>query len=288
MEPTTSVVSDQEPRILIIDSMPLRRTAMQSFLQLWADGSGLSLLPVDPAEPDACAVQVSECHMAIVNLGGAAFDDVDSHRFIEQLHASAVRMPIVVLVDRNDPNDIISAFRSGVRGFIPTNTDPPVVLQALTFILSGGHFYPPAVLLHASSAKSSGPHGQERRSMLDPDGGAGGLTARQQQVLELLKLGESNKVIARHLNMREATVKVHVRQIMRKLGVSNRTQAALVGALDPIRTEPVPDNPGDPPPAPNEAPAPIIETAAAPISALARAPRESSREIPLRRVGGAR
>ena len=54
------------------------------------------------------------------------------------------------------------------------------------------------------------------------------LTARQKAVLELLGRGQSNKAIARRLGMREGTVKVHVRQIMRKFGVTNRTQVAVV------------------------------------------------------------
>jgi DNA-binding NarL/FixJ family response regulator len=54
------------------------------------------------------------------------------------------------------------------------------------------------------------------------------LTARQKAVLELLRRGDTNKVIARRLGMREGTVKVHVRQIMRKFGVTNRTQIAVV------------------------------------------------------------
>jgi DNA-binding NarL/FixJ family response regulator len=56
------------------------------------------------------------------------------------------------------------------------------------------------------------------------------LTARQKAVLELLRRGDTNKVIARRLGMREGTVKVHVRQIMRKFGVTNRTQVAVVCA----------------------------------------------------------
>jgi DNA-binding NarL/FixJ family response regulator len=63
-----------------------------------------------------------------------------------------------------------------------------------------------------------------------------GLTTRQQQVLELLRRGESNKLIGRQLNLRESTVKVHLRQIMRKLGVANRTQAALSAERLDIRT----------------------------------------------------
>jgi DNA-binding NarL/FixJ family response regulator len=56
------------------------------------------------------------------------------------------------------------------------------------------------------------------------------LTARQGAVLELLSYGNSNKVIARRLAMSEGTVKFHIRQIMRKFGVTNRTQAAVVSA----------------------------------------------------------
>jgi DNA-binding NarL/FixJ family response regulator len=56
-----------------------------------------------------------------------------------------------------------------------------------------------------------------------------GLTARERQVLERLQLGASNKLIARQFNLRESTVKAHIRQIMRKLGAVNRTQAALYG-----------------------------------------------------------
>jgi DNA-binding NarL/FixJ family response regulator len=56
------------------------------------------------------------------------------------------------------------------------------------------------------------------------------LTARQKAVLELLSRGDTNKVIARRLGMREGTVKVHVRQIMRKFGVTNRTELAVVFA----------------------------------------------------------
>jgi len=56
------------------------------------------------------------------------------------------------------------------------------------------------------------------------------LTARQKAVLKLLSRGDTNKVIARRLGMGEGTVKVHVRQIMRKFGVTNRTQVAVVCA----------------------------------------------------------
>jgi len=59
---------------------------------------------------------------------------------------------------------------------------------------------------------------------------ANGLTERQKAVLKLLGRGESNKAIARWLNIREGTVKVHVRQIMRRMGAANRTQVAIAAS----------------------------------------------------------
>ncbi|TAI67711.1 hypothetical protein CWO89_01580 [Bradyrhizobium sp. Leo170] len=66
--------------------------------------------------------------------------------------------------------------------------------------------------------------------LADPGPRNRNLTARQNAVLELLSRGESNKAIARRLGMREGTVKVHVRQILRKFGLMNRTQVAAVCA----------------------------------------------------------
>jgi DNA-binding NarL/FixJ family response regulator len=68
-------------------------------------------------------------------------------------------------------------------------------------------------------------------------GAAGGLTSRQYEVLRLLQEGQSNKRIARTLGLRESTIKVHVRQIMRKLGVANRTQAALTAIRVPANDQ---------------------------------------------------
>jgi DNA-binding NarL/FixJ family response regulator len=72
--------------------------------------------------------------------------------------------------------------------------------------------------------------GNGAKKDLEDAGQSRSLTVRQKAVLELLRRGDSNKIIARQLGMREGTVKVHVRQIMRKFGVTNRTQVAVVCA----------------------------------------------------------
>jgi DNA-binding NarL/FixJ family response regulator len=167
--------------------------------------------------------------MIIFNVGGQPLDGPEPRSWIADAQRHMPDGPLVILSDREDRNDIIAAIRLGVRGFIPSSTSPVVALQALTFILNGGQFFPPTALLQVG-ARASSPNGAGRRGpRFDGDEErSGGLTPRQIDVLRLLRVGRPNKVIARELNMCEATVKVHVRQILRRLGASNRTEAALM------------------------------------------------------------
>jgi DNA-binding NarL/FixJ family response regulator len=130
-------------------------------------------------------------------------------------------LPIVVLSDREDapqPDTFRSILNSGAQGFIPTRTiGIPIVMAAIRFIKAGGTFAPFDQLL--TNRLDCGPTQSEatQKSLLTP---------RQTAVLSLLQQGKANKIIAYDLNMSESTVKVHVRNLMRKMGASNRTQAA--------------------------------------------------------------
>jgi DNA-binding NarL/FixJ family response regulator len=106
-------------------------------------------------------------------------------------------------------------------------------MQAFTFIMSGGTFFPPAALMHAMQAKRSPEHGSSNDPTIlaTTSVHCSGLTVREQEVLERLRQGASNRLIGQQLKMRESTVKVHVRQIMIKLGAANRTEAALCAEL---------------------------------------------------------
>jgi DNA-binding NarL/FixJ family response regulator len=122
--------------------------------------------------------------------------------------------PVIVVSDFARSDLVCEAFRCGASGFIPTLTSVTIFAQAIRTVLAGGEYVPASVL------EGSGPAA----------GLAGGrplgrkFTPRQQQVLGLLREGLPNKVIAYRLDMRESTVKVHLRQIMRKMNATNRTQ----------------------------------------------------------------
>lgn len=130
---------------------------------------------------------------------------------IEELRS----LPVIVMSNERPPAQVFSLLKAGFRGFIPTDVGCAVAAQVLRLVKAGGTFVP------ASSLSSS-----------LPDEDAVGLdsgemfTGRQRQVIEAIRLGKPNKLIAYELNMCESTVKVHVRTIMKKLKARNRTEVA--------------------------------------------------------------
>jgi DNA-binding NarL/FixJ family response regulator len=166
--------------------------------------------------------------MVILSLGSASLEVPQQQALIKSTRKSMPRAPLVIFSDREEPNEVCAAFEAGAAGFMPTSIDPAVALQALSFIKCGGSFFPPSAL-RKEKRPVAAQVGVEATAQADvePSRPASRLTAKQEEVLQLLRRGQSNKVIASQLGLSEATVKVHLRCIMRKLGVVNRTQVAL-------------------------------------------------------------
>lgn len=133
-------------------------------------------------------------------------------------------VPVVVLSDAtsaSEPELIRSMFRNGAQGFIPTQfTGIPVALAAIRFVQAGGTFAPLDLLLDGPPPAPAAPAAPGPLAPLP-----GPLTARQRAVLGHLRQGKANKNIAYDLGVSESTVKVHIKNIMRKMGATNRTQA---------------------------------------------------------------
>jgi DNA-binding NarL/FixJ family response regulator len=147
--------------------------------------------------------------------------DAATTRMITLIREAFPAIPLVVMSDAEDAcqsRTVRGILRSGARGFIPTRTTGiPIALAAIRFIEAGGTFAPLDLLMSGASD----------RAPVDPDPVQNSrLTSRQMAVLSHLRQGKANKTIAHDLGMSESTVKVHVRNIMRSVGASNRTQAA--------------------------------------------------------------
>ena len=272
--------------VFIVDAMAFRRVRMERFLSSWAEDENVELISLQPAEAHARLVEHS-CHMMIFSVGSTSPSAHETLAEIQVLHTLGPKAPLVIVSDDESPASVISAMNCGVQGYFSNSMDPNLALQALSFVLHGGTYYPPTVLAGQAAGgtpvveythhnflldvsppnqfRSSAQQGQmsssgyaegllqqqgslgEERAVIQPRGGSAGicpadltseLTERQQSVLACLCLGDPNKVIGRKLGMTETTVKVHVREIMRKLGVCNRTQVAIAAGRNGIVPDP--------------------------------------------------
>lgn len=208
---------DPRTAVILCDSLALRRAAYLSLLDPWAAGNNIDIREGDDG------LALADCDqpiaLEICVLGAARVEEPAVQTQLLQRRRLRPGVPLALVSDHDDRAEVTAAFRHGARGFIPSSLEPDLARQAFGFILAGGTFFPPHIL---DRPAGDGAEAGGRRS-----GQAASLTPRQLDVLALLREGKSNKLIARDLSMCESTVKVHVRQIMRKLGAANRTQAAL-------------------------------------------------------------
>lgn len=158
----------------------------------------------------------------LVLLGAATAEHVDLHQ-LEAVRDALPETPLVVVAENGHPQRARQILGAGARGFLPANLSLKVLMGALDLVLAGG-VYVPSSLLEAGTARQAGWDGAAERGA-EP---WSELTRRQRDVLALISQGRSNKLIADALSMSESTVKAHVKQIIKRLHVSNRTQAALL------------------------------------------------------------
>lgn len=271
-----ALAEGERPAIIVVDAMALRRAGLVGLLRDWAEASRVSVASSPPDALEAASGSGARFRLAVLNLGGAPVAEPASLSRLKGLIDALPETPVAVVSDSTDAEDVVAALRAGAQAFIPTSTEPAVALQTFTFIMGGGSFFPPAALLERfEGGRPRGGQGTGWMPNGDPRLRPQLLTARQQAVLAHLRDGRSNKVIAKLLGMQESTVKVHMRQIMKRLGVANRTQAALTVAPSP---KPPPEaSAGAPmagPGAPMDALAPIRARAAirGPLLRMHRAP----------------
>jgi len=220
---------DKEIRLALVDKRPLTRMSFSAMLRT----EGLEFTVSSFCDVDdllrAVADNHSEVDLVLLSVGA---EHVSDHRgCFERLRQTLAHVPVVVLSDCDDTVCIRQAFRYGVRGYLPTTLNPAAVIEGLRLVRSGGTFVPAAPPLkdleHRLSAAVT-------KHYAKPDT-LEGLTPRQREVIQGLEQAKSNKEIALELQMQESTVKLHVRHILQKLKVTNRTHAALLASQMRLR-----------------------------------------------------
>jgi DNA-binding NarL/FixJ family response regulator len=127
---------------------------------------------------------------------------------------------VIVLTSFLDDERLMPAIRAGAAGYLLKNVQPQELARAIRLADAGETLIDPAVAARLVDAVADGDAAQPEQA----------LTPREQEVLDLIARGFSNKRIALELGVAEKTVKTHVSHVLAKLGVSDRTQAALYAA----------------------------------------------------------
>lgn len=167
-------------------------------------------------------------------------DAVNDHetvcRDIQQLKQDQPAARIVLLVDQYNLQQVLAAFEAGADAYLMKSVSCEVLVKSLDLVMLGEAVYPSAVLNLVREKANGGAIGMVMHKDLEPAEGMEqerppkGLSVRETVILRCLMEGDSNKLIARKFDITEATVKVHVKAILRKIRAKNRTQAAIWAA----------------------------------------------------------
>ena len=170
-----------------------------------AEAAGL----VDAAQPDAVVLDLN-----MPPHGGLAL--------LRELQASAWNGPTLILTVSDAEDDLANAMRAGARGYLLKDMEPDDVVDAIQRAVRGETVVAPAMTLKlVDLLQGGGSKNTARENLLAQ------LPAREREILDHLARGQSNKAIARALDISHDTVKLHVRHILSKLNLTSRVEAAV-------------------------------------------------------------
>ncbi len=195
-------------RVLVVDDHPVVRQGIRTFLDVQDD-----LTVVGEATDGESCVAAAERHRPDVILLDLRMPGSDGIAALHELRRTGNPARVLIITSFTEPSAVLPAVRAGAAGYVYKDVDPPALAAAIRAV-HAGH-----VLLHPDVARllSTG----------DTHATPAVLTAREREVLSELARGRSNREIARIFAVSEKTVKTHVSAILSKLGVQDRTQAAL-------------------------------------------------------------
>ena len=198
-------------RVLIVDDHAVVREGLRAFLEL-QDGIEV----IGEAGDGREAIEEAGRLRPDVILMDLVMPRLDGVEAMRELHGRVPAARVIVLTSFPDDKRLVPALRAGAAGYLLKNVQPQELARAIRLADAGEAMIDPAVAARLVDA------------LVEVRGDEGPkLTRREQEVLELIGRGLANKRIALELGISEKTVKTHVSHVLAKLGVSDRTQAAL-------------------------------------------------------------
>ena len=207
-------------RVLIVDDHAVVREGLRSFLEL-QDGIEVAGEASDGEEAIALAASTAP-DVVLMDL---VMPGVDGIAAMRALHARAPDTRVIVLTSFLDDDRLLPAVEAGAAGYLLKNVAPLELADAIRAAHGGEAIIDPTVAARLLGQLASS---SDRAHVKQPEQ----LTSRELEVLTLIVGGRSNKRIALELGISEKTVKAHVGRVLAKLGVADRTQAALLAVRE--------------------------------------------------------
>jgi two-component system, NarL family, response regulator LiaR len=202
-------------RVLIADDHAVVRQGLRTFLELQHDIEVVA--DASDGEEAVAAALDGRPDVVLMDLVMPGVDGIEATRRILQERPDT---RVIALTSFLDDDKVLPAVRAGAAGYLLKDVEPDELVRAIHTVNAGEALLHPAVTARVMRELTEG-----ESAAAEPDGR---LTAREREVLALVARGLPNKLIARELGIAEKTVKTHVSSILAKLGVSDRTQAALL------------------------------------------------------------
>ncbi|GGH13155.1 DNA-binding response regulator [Alsobacter metallidurans] len=209
---------------------PVRRVLLVAAKTIWRDLLAAHLAREAPDLTITCTERPTapENGSSLPELMVFILNEGELPGFLRDLDSVRALYPgtsVAVISDCDDPRVVSEAVRAGVEGYLPMSMASDALAHALRILLAGGEFVPSAVLVRLAAERANRSPRQLDQSR--PAAPQATFSRRESDVLALLRHGKANKAIASELKLREGTVKVHVRSLMRKLNARNRTEVAV-------------------------------------------------------------
>lgn len=206
-------------RVLLIDDHALVRKGLEELLR----SRGIDVVAsVGSGEEGINKMQELNPDIALLDIKMPVMNGLDT---LAKARSMGVTTPILMLSMSREEDDLARALREGAQGYLLKDMDPDELLPALNDAIQGQNVVAKELIGSLTSIIQGKP---EQQDTLEPATPLSELTPREQEILSHIAEGQSNKVIAKHLGISDGTVKLHVKAILRKLGVHSRVEAAVI------------------------------------------------------------
>lgn len=218
-------MNDRLLKVILVDDHSLCRNGLTDLLQ-HRGGMQVAAATGDPTR----VVDLLREHRPDLVVLDLRMPTTDGLSLLRHIRAEGVDTPAVILTMSDSQDDLAAALRAGVRGYLLKDMEPEDIVVAIGHAARGEITVAPAMTSKLAQLLHNGGKIGDRRELIAT------LTAREREVLDHIARGESNKIIARALDISHDTVKLHVRHILGKLNLSSRVEAA-VFAVEARATE---------------------------------------------------